>query len=109
MKSEVKFPSFMPAKIAVGTIEGRHPMPVDVYLLHPEAADTYGFHGGIMKAAEEKALQLVDTYLPDEIHFYPTGLTMAVLGAIKGFKASGVKFVIMSFDSVSKEYVAVEY
>lgn len=107
--SEVKFPSFMPAKISVGTIEGRHPMPVDCYLLHPEATDTYGFHEGIMNAAYIFAERLVDDYKPDAIHFYPTGLTMAVLGALKGFKASGVKVIIMSFDSVSKEYVAIEY
>ena len=95
--------------ISYGSIQGRHEMPVDGYLLPANAAELHGFHGGMKAAAEAAAIALVAEQKPTVVKFYPTGLTIAVIGAIKGFVSTGVKLIIMSFDQISKDYVEVEY
>lgn len=89
-------------KISLGLIEGRHPMPIDRYLLPADITNRAGFHEGVYQAAREAAKEFSPR---DEVTLYLTGLTPAAIGAVLGFIDAGVVLTLASFDSESKQYV----
>lgn len=92
-------PTVATTTLRVGVIEGRHTMPVDLYLLSQADVDAAGFHGRLFEAARKAMMDLIDTHCRPgyprqgdtrtvtKIVLYPTGLTNAVLGAVSGHVA----------------------
>lgn len=92
--------------VRVGLIEGRHPLPVEQYLLSPDPTAQQGYHGGVYWAAYQAGRELAKTV--ETIHLYLTGLTTAAIGAVVGMKADGVANVVLfSYDSASGKYIPI--
>lgn len=94
-----------PSPYRVGVIAGRHPMPVDVYLLYDAQADVHkGAYWAAYAAAQELFIPAGITW----VTLYPTGLTNATLGGLAGFRARNTHPVqIVSFDRDTGGYVYV--
>lgn len=92
--------------IRVGLIEGRHPMPVDCYLLPSFMTEERGFHQDAYNCALEAALDFVAEN--GSFVLYLTGLTVAALGAVDGMRKAGIKMpVCMNYDKATDSYVKV--
>ena len=93
--------------VKIGLIEGRHPMPVDEYLLEKDITEKVGFHEGLFKEASQAAEKVArEAYSKDqEVIFYPTGLTTAAMAVAAVFDRAGINWKIASFDRDSGEYV----
>lgn len=91
---------------SIGLIEGRHPLPVAVYILNANATDLHGFHEDLYLAAFNAAKALGKKIAEgcSSVYFYPTGLSVAFAGALNGLRASGVSVTIMSYDRDADAY-----
>ena len=67
--------------INVGLIKGRHPMPVDSYLINESNVPFADAH----RMAYDAMTQIVMAE-PEEVNLYITGLTRATLGAIAAWQ-----------------------
>lgn len=100
--------------VKIGTIKGRHPMPVDAYI----------FTRDIQNPMDILSIE-VDTLLcteyalyecginPDkckdvEVHLYVTGLTTVTIAALKVLKKMGLKVVAMHYNRDTDDYVSQE-
>lgn len=91
-------------KARFGLIEGRHEMPVDGYLLPANITESVGFHEGVYKAAKEAAKN--QAMNGGDFTLYPTGLTVAAIGAVDGMREAGITNpTVRNFDNQSKQYV----
>jgi hypothetical protein len=79
----------------IGTVAGRHPLPVDMYLLE-EATPGQSAYDAAYEAARMIGL--------DEVDLYYTGLTEITIGAIDGLDSVGVKVRLMRYNASSGEY-----
>jgi hypothetical protein len=99
--------SILSERVRVGLIEGRHPMPVDAWLLPANMSDSAGFHQGAYIAAREAAIEQVAKYGYFEL--YLTGLTVAALGAVDGMRMAGIAApVCWNYDKASNSFIKVE-
>jgi hypothetical protein len=79
-------------------------MPVDCYLLPLSATETYGFDIGLYAAASRAATKYDDMGF---VHLYLTGLTIAALGAVDGFRKVKVKLILFTWDREEQIYVPI--
>lgn len=89
----------------VGTIAGRHSLPVDLYLVmravEPgEDAYTAAYEGAIMHAMDLEPASTVELYF--------TGLTEITLGALDGYAESGINVNLMRYDAATSSYVPLK-
>lgn len=93
--------------ICLGLIEGRHPMPVDGYLLPADMSDEHGFHQGAYDIARRAAYEIVVEH--GYFVLYLTGLTVSALGAVDGMREAGISApVCYNFDRGSGQYERIE-
>ena len=92
----------------VGLVEGRHPIPVPEYLLPRRVTREYGYHNSLYSRAEAKALAFAKRHPGETVVLFITGLTVAALGAVSGFRKAGSTTVIASYDRDKKTYIAIE-
>mgnify|MGYP000945281539 CR=1 FL=1 len=91
-------------KISLGTIKGRHQLPVTDYVFNEEIRDVTDV---------DKIQQDVDYYFNElsetcndkvQIVLYITGFTVATLAIVKACKRLGYELVAMHFDRESNSY-----
>lgn len=91
-------------KISLGTIKGRHQLPVFDYVFNEEIKDVIDV---------EKIQQDVDYYFNElsktcndkvQIVLYITELTVVTLAIVKACKRLGYELVVMHFDRDSNSY-----
>lgn len=91
-------------KISLGTIKGRHSLPVTDYVFNEEIKDVTDV---------EKIQQDVDYYFNElsetckdkiQIILYITGLTVVTLSIVKACKRLDYELVVMHFDRDSNSY-----
>lgn len=91
-------------KISLGTIKGRHSLPVTDYVFNKEIVDVTDV---------DKIQQDVDYYFNElsktckdkvQIILYVTGLTVVTLAIVKACKRLGYELVVMYFDRDSNSY-----
>lgn len=92
-------------KIRLGLINGRHPLPVDNYILE-EVADPMN-----MAAIHVAVYQSLDALLANAsnnvlVELYVTGLTSVSIEAIQYFVEHGISYVSMHFNRDTGNYVA---
>lgn len=92
----------------VGLVEGRHPIPVPSYLMPARITREYGYHNGLYTIAKIKATEYAKAHVGQPIVLFITGLTVAALGAVKGFQEAGNEAIIASYDRDRHTYVAIE-
>ena len=73
--------------VDLGTIEGRHPLPVERYIWGAEVPDINDYEGMAERAARVIANIIVDSHHESLVHInlYFTGLTVATLATINGY------------------------
>lgn len=86
----------------VGTIRGRHLMPVDLFLIDRVVAPGQEAYTETYLAAFRHGHTLSPG---SEVHLYYTGLTETTIGAVDGYEASGVNVVLYRFDTPTGKYV----
>ena len=99
--------SILSEHVRVGLIEGRHPMPVDCWLLPANMSESAGFHQGAYSVAYHAAKEYVAKYGYFEL--YLTGLTVAALGAVDGMRMAGIAApVCWNYDKATDSFAKVE-
>lgn len=89
----------------VGTIAGRHEMPVESYLVIRPVEPGYDAY----MAAYEGAIMYAQELAPgDSVEVYFTGLTELTLGALDGFDELGINVQLMRYDVQSDTYQVLE-
>lgn len=88
----------------LGLIDGRHPLPVDAYILK-EVADPMD-----MTAIHVAVYQSLDNLLKDAsddtlVSLYVTGLTSVTIEAIQYFIEHGIEYRAMHYDRDADDYV----
>lgn len=92
-------------KISVGTVSGRHQLPVQEYVINEEiedVTDVASIQKRVDKYFEEK-LANVDEKV--EIILYVTGLTLVVLAIVNTCKKYGCDLVCMHYDRENNCYI----
>lgn len=90
--------------IRLGTIQGRHAMPVDEYLV--EAVEPgQAAYDAVYAAASHRFQDLGDDGV-SEVHLYFSGLTEATLAAVDAYEPEDHAFrlILMRYDAPSGEY-----
>lgn len=91
-------------KIRLGLINGRHPLPVDNYILE-EVADPMN-----MAAIHVAVYQSLDALLANAsnnvlVELYVTGLTSVSIEAIQYFIQNGIEYVAMHYNRDTNSYI----
>lgn len=88
---------------AVGTIRGRHEMPVECYLIDGpvepgQAAYDAAFTAAVALARDPNIARVA---------LYYAGLTEITLGAVDGFREAGKRVELMRWDTASSTYMVL--
>lgn len=92
-------------KISVGTVSGRHQLPVQEYVINEEIEDVTDVDS-IQKKVDkyfEENIANVDEKV--EIILYVTGLTLVVLAIVNACKKYGCDLVCMHYDRENDCYI----
>lgn len=89
------------SNIKVGVIAGRHPLPVDEYLVTREVTPGDDAYQAAYQAAKEHG-EIRDT--GSSVDLYYTGLTELTLGALDGYTAAYINVEAYRFDAASGQY-----
>lgn len=90
--------------LRVGTIRGRHPLPVDCYLLDGAEPGQAAYDAAATAALELNA-EMPDV---DHVDLYFTGLTEATFGAADAFAFARVPVTLWRWDVASETYQPME-
>ena len=93
--------------ISVGLFKGRHEMPCTEFLFPEGQAGKHGYHQGIYDEAFRRAQNFAtenSIVAGVKVAFYATGLTIACMGAVDGWRSLGVTVVYMNYDRDSGTY-----
>ena len=87
--------------VKVGTVAGRHPLPVDEYLLEQADPGQCAYDAAYMAASRRGYEAVVN----DEIlEVYYTGLTEVTLGTIDGLDEAGATYRLMRYNLNGNTY-----
>ena len=95
-------------KVSLGTIKGRHNLPVTNYIFNDELKDVTD----IEKTENDVKTYFINNILPikadDDVQviLYITGLTIVTLAVVKACKVCGCELVCMHYDRESDCYIA---
>ena len=92
-------------KISVGTVSGRHQLPVQEYVINEEIEDVTDVDS-IQKKVDkyfEENIANVDEKV--ELILYVTGLTLVVLAIVNACKKYGCDLVCMHYDRENNCYI----
>lgn len=92
-------------KISVGTVSGRHQLPVQEYVINEEIEDVTDVDS-IQKKVDkyfEENIANVDEKV--ELILYVTGLTLVVLAIVNACKKYGCDLVCMHYDRENDCYI----
>ena len=87
--------------VRVGTISGRHLIPVDLYLVEEEVRPGQDAYRRAYEAAQNHGATLGPG---NEVYLYYSGLTEATLGAIDGYESKGKNVIPFRYDTPSGQY-----
>lgn len=91
-------------KISLGTIKGRHSLPVTDYVFNEEIKDVTDV-GKIQQDVDYYFNELSETCKDKiQIILYITGLTVVTLSIVKACKRLDYELVVMHFDRDSNSY-----
>ncbi|OGY27491.1 MAG: hypothetical protein A2802_00305 [Candidatus Woykebacteria bacterium RIFCSPHIGHO2_01_FULL_43_29] len=86
----------------IGTIRGRHEMPVDRYLVDDrEVSPGEDAYNAVFEAAKVHGQSLP---VADTVELFYAGLTEATIGALDGYESVGINVVPMRFNVSSGGY-----
>ena len=92
-------------KISVGTVSGRHKLPVQEYVINEEiedVTDVDSIQKKVDKYFEENIANVDDKV---ELILYVTGLTLVVLAIVNACKKYGCNLVCMHYDRENDCYI----
>lgn len=92
-------------KISVGTVSGRHKLPVQEYVINEEiedVTDVDSIQKKVDKYFEENIANVDDKV---ELILYVTGLTLVVLAIVNACKKYGCDLVCMHYDRENDCYI----
>lgn len=92
-------------KISVGTVSGRHKLPVQEYIINEEiedVTDVDSIQKKVDKYFEENIANVDDKV---ELILYVTGLTLVVLAIVNACKKYGCDLVCMHYDRENDCYI----
>jgi hypothetical protein len=92
-------------KISVGTVSGRHQLPVQEYVINEEiedVTDVDSIQKKVNKYFEENIANVDDKV---ELILYVTGLTLVVLAIVNACKKYGCDLVCMHYDRENDCYI----
>lgn len=92
-------------KISVGTVSGRHQLPVQEYVINEEiedVTDVDSIQKKVNKYFEENIANVNDKV---ELILYVTGLTLVVLAIVNACKKYGCDLVCMHYDRENDCYI----
>lgn len=92
-------------KISVGTVSGRHQLPVQEYVINEEiedVTDVDSIQKKVDKYFEENIANVDDKV---ELILYVTGLTLVVLAIVNACKKYGCDLVCMHYDRENDCYI----
>lgn len=92
-------------KISVGTVSGRHQLPVQEYVINEEiedVTDVDSIQKKVDKYFEENIANVDDKV---ELILYVTGLTLVVLAIVNACKKYGCDLVCMHYDRENNCYI----
>lgn len=89
--------------VKIGTIQGRHPLPVDEYLVTSEVEPGDSAYEQAFESA--KAYAEANLEPGSSVAVYYTGLTEVTLGVGDGFDAAQINVQWWRFDAASGKYV----
>lgn len=92
-------------KISVGTVSGRHQLPVQEYVINEEiedVTDVDSIQKRVDKYFEENIANVDDKV---ELILYVTGLTLVVLAIVNACKKYGCDLVCMHYDRENNCYI----
>lgn len=91
----------------IGLFDGRHDLPVDMYVFQADETDLYGYHQELYNEAVQRGRNWSGG---EPIKFFFTGLTLAAMGFVDGLrmKESPPLVKLMSYDRDLGEYLEVE-
>lgn len=92
-------------KISVGTVSGRHQLPVQEYVINEEiedVTDVDSIQKRVDKYFEENIANVDDKV---ELILYVTGLTLVVLAIVNACKKYGCDLVCMHYDRENDCYI----
>ncbi|RJP46792.1 MAG: hypothetical protein C4584_01140 [Armatimonadetes bacterium] len=92
--------------VRLGTIAGRHPLPVDEYLITRPVIPGQFAYDTVFHAAKDWVKRNGPVGVLIELYY--TGLTEALMGALDGFAAAGVereRVILMRFEESFGQYL----
>ena len=95
-------------KVSLGTIKGRHNLPVTSYIFNEEIKNVTD----VEKIENDVKTYFISNILPmkadDDVQviLYITGLTIVTLAVVKACKVCGCELVCMHYDRDSDTYIA---
>ena len=107
-----RVPKEVELTIDLGTCFGRHPLPVEIYLFHPNKGDTLSEHSGVavdVATAPEKTAERVFEFITDNptvthVNLYYTGLTEITVMTIRELEKRNVVVTPYRYNRESGEY-----
>lgn len=99
-------------KVNLGTCSGRHLLPVEEFLFHPDKGDAVNEQGAVIvdiSTAPEVTAKRVADFLKThpkvaEVHLYYTGLTEVTVVTIRELEKAGVGVVPYRYNRDTREY-----
>ncbi len=98
--------------IKLGLVAGRHPLPVDQYIVSEELTSRLtqlleeGNYDGITHLVHSQLKVLLDNEGDVKVELYITGLTAVALAALSWCNANGVEVVAMNYDRETGKYLS---
>ena len=102
----------MKKTLRLGTCSGRHPLPVEEFLFHPDKGDPIDERGAVVvdvATAPRVTAKRVEAFLkahPDvtEVNLYYTGLTEVTVVTIRELEKNGVRVTPYRYNRDTGEY-----
>jgi len=85
----------------IGLIKGRHPLPVDEYILQGEVTD---FSPEAVQAGVIEGISSLNLKIGQEIDLYITGLTIVSLFAVDHLRRMGITVNVYGYNPSTGEY-----
>ena len=92
-------------KISVGTVSGRHQLPVQEYVINEEIEDVTDVDSIQKKVDKYFEENIANADEKVEIILYVTGLTLVVLAIVNACKKYGCDLVCMHYDRENDCYI----
>lgn len=92
-------------KISLGTVKGRHAMPVTEYIIENEIEDVTNVLEIEKMVDDYFKTKIANNEEKVEIILYVTGLTVVTLAVVKSCKKYGCNLVCLHYDRESDTYI----